>query len=171
MLSDLLSCFTFHLFVCYRASAIIYSFQLTVAGSLWNLFRGAYGPRDYSFFVHHKILPGKRYNILRNRKDPWDYDVDQLLLGTMLFTLVAFLSPTIFTYYAFFATVRCITSCAYLTDVQPPQARLLVVIVHAILDTVLVLMNHFPLFALLLRTKSPFRMPGMLLLNECCCAG
>jgi len=125
MFSDLLSCFTFHLFVCYRTSAFIYSYQLSIAASLWNLFRG------------------KRYNILRSRKDAWDYDVDQLLLGTMLFTLVAFLSPTIFTYYAFFAT-----------------ARFLVVVVHAVVDTILVLMNHFPLFALLLRAKSPLRMPG-----------
>ncbi|KAH8102231.1 Gpi1-domain-containing protein [Cristinia sonorae] len=125
MTSDLLSCFTLHLFICYRASALIFSYQLSIAGSLWNLFRG------------------KRYNILRNRKDAWDYDVDQLLLGTMLFTLVAFLSPTTLTYYSFFA-----------------MARLFVVVVHAALDTALVLMNHFPLFALLLRIKSPLRMPG-----------
>ena len=48
---------------------------------------------------------GKRYNVLRNRIDTWDYDLDQLLLGTILFTLLAFLSPTVFTYYALFAMV------------------------------------------------------------------
>ena len=49
---------------------------------------------------------GKRFNVLRNRLDSWDYDIDQLLLGTILFTLVAFLYPTVLTYYALFASVR-----------------------------------------------------------------
>lgn len=44
--------------------------------------------------------------MLRNRLDSWDYDIDQLLLGTILFTLVAFLYPTVLTYYALFASVR-----------------------------------------------------------------
>jgi hypothetical protein len=48
---------------------------------------------------------GKRYNILHNRTDPWDYDVDQLLFGTILFTLVAFLFPTVLAYYVLFAMV------------------------------------------------------------------
>jgi hypothetical protein len=50
-------------------------------------------------------LTGKRYNVLRNRTDTWDYDVDQLLFGTILFTLVAFLFPTVLAYYALFAVV------------------------------------------------------------------
>ena len=124
MLSDLLSCFTAHLFVCYRASAIIFSYQLSIAGSLWNLFRGM-----YTFSKRRSLIAepcpsftGKRNNILRNRKDAWDYDVDQLLLGTMLFTLVAFLSPTTFTYYAFFATVCSIVLCrSFYTDVTCSQ--------------------------------------------------
>ncbi|CAL1704111.1 unnamed protein product [Somion occarium] len=124
-LSDLLGIVTLHLHICYIMSAAVFSQQLTISGSLWNLFRG------------------KRYNVLRKRKDSWDYDVDQLVLGTILFTLVAFLSPTIITYYALFAL-----------------ARLIIVLFHAGLDTILVLMNHFPLFALLLRIKSPLRMPG-----------
>lgn len=32
--------------------------------------------------------------------------MDQLLFGTILFTLLAFLFPTVLVYYAFFATVR-----------------------------------------------------------------
>jgi len=43
--------------------------------------------------------------VLRNRTDPWDYDVDQLLLGTMLFALVAYLFPTVLVYYILFAAV------------------------------------------------------------------
>ena len=42
---------------------------------------------------------------MRNRTDSWDFDIDQLLLGTMLFTLVAFLFPTVVVYYTLFATV------------------------------------------------------------------
>ncbi|GBE83546.1 N-acetylglucosaminyl-phosphatidylinositol biosynthetic protein [Sparassis crispa] len=125
LLSDSLSLLTAHLYICYFMSTAIFRQQLSLAGSLWNLFRG------------------KRYNVLRNRLDSWDYDMDQLLLGTILFTLVAFLYPTIFTYYALFATTR-----------------LAVIMIHATLDTVSALLNHFPLFALMLRYKDPMRIPG-----------
>ncbi|KAI1792425.1 Gpi1-domain-containing protein [Ganoderma leucocontextum] len=126
LLSDILSLFTAHLYVCYYISATVFRHQLGLAGSLWNLFRG------------------KRYNVLRNRIDSWDYDMDQLLLGTILFTLLAFLYPTVLTYYALFAT-----------------ARLFVIILHALFDTTTALLNHFPLFALLLRVKDPLRLPGL----------
>ncbi|RDX42865.1 Gpi1-domain-containing protein [Lentinus brumalis] len=125
LLSDTLSVLTAHLYVCYYISATVFSQQLSLAGSLWNLFRG------------------KRYNVLRNRIDSWDYDLDQLLLGTILFTLLAFLYPTVLTYYVLFAT-----------------ARLAVIICHAMFDTVTALLNHFPLFALMLRVKDPLRLPG-----------
>ncbi|KAI0767286.1 N-acetylglucosaminyl transferase component-domain-containing protein [Fomes fomentarius] len=125
LLSDIFSLLTAHLYVCYYISATVFSHQLSLAGSLWNLFRG------------------KRYNVLRNRIDTWDYDLDQLLLGTILFTLLAFLYPTVLTYYALFAT-----------------ARLATIVVHATFDTMTALLNHFPLFALLLRVKDPLRLPG-----------
>ncbi|KAI0827292.1 N-acetylglucosaminyl transferase component-domain-containing protein [Trametes gibbosa] len=125
LLSDTLSMLTAHLYACYFISATVFSHQLSLAGSLWNLFRG------------------KRHNVLRNRIDSWDYDLDQLLLGTILFTLLAFLYPTVLTYYALFATVR-----------------LAIMMIHAIFDTVTALLNHFPLFALLLRVKDPLRLPG-----------
>lgn len=94
-------------------------------GSLWNLFRG------------------KRYNVLRNRTDPWDYETDQLLLGTILFTLAAYLFPTIWVYYVVFALVRLLLIALYATG-----------------ETLLAFMNHFPLFALMLRIKDPQRLPG-----------
>ncbi|KAI0357672.1 Gpi1-domain-containing protein [Trametes cingulata] len=125
LLSDVLSVLTAHLYACYFISATVFRHQLSLAGSLWNLFRG------------------KRYNVLRNRIDSWDYDLDQLLLGTILFTLVAFLYPTVLTYYALFA-----------------MARLAIMIIHAAFDTGTALLNHFPLFALLLRVKDPLRLPG-----------
>ena len=40
LLSDALSLLTAHLYVCYVISATVFSHQLSLAGSLWNLFRG-----------------------------------------------------------------------------------------------------------------------------------
>ncbi|RDB21717.1 N-acetylglucosaminyl-phosphatidylinositol biosynthetic protein gpi1 [Hypsizygus marmoreus] len=122
---DMLALLTAHIYVCYVISASVYQRMLKTAGSLWNLFRG------------------KRYNVLRNRTDSWEYDIDQLLFGTILFTLLAFLFPTVLAYYSLFALMR-----------------LCVLIVQASLETLLALMNHFPLFALMFRVKDPWRLPG-----------
>jgi len=125
LFSDLLCLVTAHIYICYMISTAIYHHQLKTAGSLWNLFRA------------------KRYNILRNRIDTWDYDIDQLLFGTILFTLVAFLFPTILAYYALFAVMR-----------------LFIILLYASMETLLAFMNHFPLFAVVLRIKDPWRLPG-----------
>ncbi|KAF8332033.1 N-acetylglucosaminyl transferase component-domain-containing protein [Cantharellus anzutake] len=125
LLSDTLSIFTGSLYFCYLVSTKIFSAQLVVLGSLFNLFRG------------------KRRNVLRNRTDSWDYDIDQLMLGTILFTLVTFLFPTVLVYYLLFAL-----------------CRLGIIMIHACLETALAFMNHFPLFATILRFKDPARLPG-----------
>ncbi|TRM66599.1 N-acetylglucosaminyl transferase component-domain-containing protein [Schizophyllum amplum] len=125
MASDLLALATAHTYICYVVSNAIYARMLKTAGSLWNLFRG------------------KRFNVLRNRTDSWEYDIDQLLFGTMLFTLLAFLFPTVLAYHAVFAAVR-----------------LGIILLHAGLETLLAFINHFPLFALMLRIKDPWRLPG-----------
>jgi len=85
----------------------------------------------------------RRYNLLRNRVDRWDYDIDQLLFGTIVFTLASFLFPTVLAYYALFAIMRLGT-----------------VVLYASLETLLAFVNHFPLFALVLRLKDPKRLPG-----------
>ncbi|PVF99115.1 Gpi1-domain-containing protein [Serendipita vermifera] len=123
--SDTLSLLTVHIYISYLAATSVCHYILLTAGSLWNLFRG------------------KRYNVLQNRLDSWDYSLDQLLLGTMLFTLVTFLSPTIIIYYGLFAA-----------------ARLVIIGIHAVFETLLAFMNHFPLFVLMLRIKDPHRLPG-----------
>ncbi|KAL1729161.1 N-acetylglucosaminyl transferase component-domain-containing protein [Schizophyllum commune] len=125
IVSDLLALATVHTYVCYTVSNAIYSRMLKTAGSLWNLFRG------------------KRFNVLRNRTDSWEYDIDQLLFGTVLFTLLAFLFPTVLAYHAVFAAVR-----------------LGIISLYAGLETLLAFINHFPLFALMLRIKDPWRLPG-----------
>ncbi|KAH0580379.1 hypothetical protein H2248_001880 [Termitomyces sp. 'cryptogamus'] len=125
LLLDVLALLTAHICICYVLSRAVYQRMLKSAGSLWNLFRG------------------KRYNVLRNRTDSWEYDIDQLLFGTIFFTLLAFLFPTVLVYYSLFALLR-----------------LCVLVIQASLETLLALMNHFPLFALMLRVKDPWRLPG-----------
>jgi len=55
-------------------------------------------------------IVGKRWNVLRERTDTYEYDVDQLFLGTLLFTVSAFLFPTVLTYATLFTFVRSLCS-------------------------------------------------------------
>ncbi|KAL9116054.1 MAG: hypothetical protein Q9227_000422 [Pyrenula ochraceoflavens] len=123
--SDLLSLLTLHIYCFYIASARIYNWQLSIISSLFHLFRG------------------KKRNVLRNRIDSCDYDLDQLLLGTILFTLLFFLLPTVVVFYLTFA-----------------GARMGIIVLKAVLDSCLACLNHFPLFALMLRVKDSKRLPG-----------
>ncbi|PGH21567.1 hypothetical protein AJ80_03127 [Polytolypa hystricis UAMH7299] len=125
MFSDLLSTLTIHIYSFYIASARIFNWQLTIIISLFHLFRG------------------KKRNVLRNRIDSCNYDLDQLLLGTILFTLLFFLLPTVIVFYLTFAS-----------------ARMIIISLKATLDTCLAFLNHFPLFALMLRVKDSRRLPG-----------
>ena len=126
LFSDLLSVLTVHIYCFYTASARIFHWQLTIIVSLFHLFRG------------------KKHNVLRNRIDSCDYDLDQLLLGTILFTLLSFLLPTIIVFYLTFTS-----------------ARMGIIFLKAALDTLLACLNHFPLFAIMLRFKDSRRLPGM----------
>jgi phosphatidylinositol glycan class Q protein len=81
--------------------------------------------------------------VLRNRIDSCDYDLDQLLVGTILFTLLSFLLPTVVVFYLNFAI-----------------ARMVIISLKAGFDTLLSCLNHFPLFAIMLRLKDPRRLPG-----------
>lgn len=125
LFSDLLSLLTIHIYCFYTASARIFHWQLTIIVSLFHLFRG------------------KKHNVLRNRIDSCDYDLDQLLLGTILFTLLFFLLPTVIVFYLTFTS-----------------ARVAIILLKAALDTLLACLNHFPLFALMLRVKDSRRLPG-----------
>jgi phosphatidylinositol N-acetylglucosaminyltransferase subunit Q len=123
--SDLLSLLTVHIYAFYLASARIYHWQWMILISLFHLFRG------------------KKQNVLRNRIDSCDYDLDQLLVGTILFTLLVFLLPTVAVFYINFAI-----------------ARMSIISLKASFETLLSCLNHFPLFALMLRVKDPRRLPG-----------
>lgn len=54
---------------------------------------------------------GKKRNILRNRVDSAEYDLDQLLLGTIMFSVLVFLFPTVAAYYILFSGVTAILDC------------------------------------------------------------
>ncbi|KAG0305690.1 phosphatidylinositol N-acetylglucosaminyltransferase subunit gpi1, partial [Dissophora globulifera] len=132
LISDLLAFTTIHIYWFYMVAARIFHWQLTILYSLFNLFRG------------------KKRNTLRHRIDSCDYDLDQLLLGTILFTLLTFLFPTIVVYYLTFAL-----------------SRVMVICMQATVETILACLNHFPLFAIMLRLKDPDRLPGGLRLEVC----
>ncbi|KAI8813172.1 N-acetylglucosaminyl transferase component-domain-containing protein, partial [Cladochytrium replicatum] len=123
--SDLLSISTLHLHIFYTVSGRIYYWQVSCIHSLFMLFQG------------------KKHNVLRNRIDSAVYGIDQLLLGTLMFTLLIFLFPTVGVFYLFF------TLC-----------RVVVVGLQASADILLAAINHFPLFALMQLVKDPARLPA-----------
>ena len=125
LFSDLLSILTLHIYSFYMASARIFNWQYTILLSLFQLFRG------------------KKHNVLRKRIDSCDYDLDQLLLGTILFTLLFFLLPTVVVFYITFA-----------------GSRMAIISLKAVLESILAFLNHFPIFALMLRIKDSQRLPG-----------
>ena len=127
LLADLISLITLHVTAFHTLSRKTLRFFVVVLSSLFDLFRG------------------KKRNALRgNRLDDATYELDQLLLGTILFTLTAFLFPTIYVYYLAFAATRLAVVAWKAT----------------IIDTMLGLLNHIPLFALMLRVKDPARLPA-----------
>lgn len=52
-----------------------------------------------------RLTPGRRWNVLRHRTDSHAFEVDTLFLGTLLFTVTAFLAPTVLAYGVLFALV------------------------------------------------------------------
>lgn len=111
-------------------------------------------------YILLKCLSGKRWNSLRNRVDSYDYEIDQLFLGTLLFTIALFLLPTIATYYLFFAIVRDLELGASDVGLIFSKIRLALLYLQGANDTALSFINAFPLFALMLRLKEPSRLPG-----------
>lgn len=88
LLADVVRLGCLHIRFCYFLAARIYSWQFRVISSLFHLFRG------------------KKWNVLRNRLDSAEYDLDQLLLGTILFASLVCLLPTVAVYYGLFALSR-----------------------------------------------------------------
>lgn len=56
------------------------------------------------------LFLGKKWNVLRLRVDSVNYQADQLILGTILFTILLFLLPTVGLYYSVFMVIHCFVS-------------------------------------------------------------
>lgn len=133
LIIDILKLITLHIFWFYYTSARIYQKQVEILKSLVQLFRG------------------KKYNILRNRVDNLDnyskprdfFEVDQLLLGTLLFMILVLLLPTIFAFYLTYFIIR-----------------LLVILMLNFFENVLLIINFVPLFVILLKLKNSSRLQG-----------
>eukprot|EP01102_Stenamoeba_stenopodia_P010707 TRINITY_DN3255_c0_g2_i1.p1 TRINITY_DN3255_c0_g2~~TRINITY_DN3255_c0_g2_i1.p1 ORF type:complete len:572 (-),score=99.79 TRINITY_DN3255_c0_g2_i1:158-1873(-) len=124
-LRDLLVIATMHVRLFHFIAQQIYLIQLHAFSSFWKLFRG------------------KKHNVLKQRIDSCDYEIDQLLLGTLLFTLLFFLFPTTAAYYYFFAFVRA-----------------LVKLVEIELLLTVDIMQHIPVYVLLIHRLDPRLLPG-----------
>ncbi|XP_014869617.1 PREDICTED: phosphatidylinositol N-acetylglucosaminyltransferase subunit Q [Poecilia mexicana] len=123
LLSDMVALFTFHIYCFYVYGARLYCLKIYGLSSLWRLFRG------------------KKWNVLRQRVDSCSYDLDQLFIGTLLFTILLFLLPTTALYYLVFTLLR-----------------LVVVLFQGVLHLSVDFINSFPLFAMALRICQPYRL-------------
>ncbi|KAL2100611.1 hypothetical protein ACEWY4_002372 [Coilia grayii] len=123
VLSDIVALLTFHIYCFYVYGARLYCLKIYGLASLWRLFRG------------------KKWNVLRQRVDSCSYDLDQLFIGTLLFTILLFLLPTTALYYLVFTLLR-----------------LVVVLFQGLIHLSVDLVNSFPLFAMALRFCRPYRL-------------
>ncbi|KAH0631837.1 hypothetical protein JD844_019688 [Phrynosoma platyrhinos] len=101
----------------------LYCLKIYGLSSLWRLFRG------------------KKWNVLRQRVDSCSYDLDQLYIGTLLFTILLFLLPTTALYYLVFTLLR-----------------LLVVIVQGLIHLLVDLINSLPFYSVILRLCRSYRL-------------
>lgn len=144
LINDLVLVLTVHVSAFYFTSAKIYKRLTQVLKSLFQLFRG------------------KKYNVLRNRVDNLNnyaiemsgnmalaresassFEIDQLLLGTLLFMIVIFLLPTVFAFYFMFFLMR-----------------LLILVTSNLLENLQIIFNFMPLFVVLLKLKNSNRLQG-----------
>ena len=82
---------TIHIFCFYGYGCQLYNLQILGISALWRLFRG------------------KKWNQLRSRVDSYSYNNEQLFIGTILFTILLFLLPTVIMYYLVFLVLRFMT--------------------------------------------------------------
>ncbi|XP_075941239.1 phosphatidylinositol N-acetylglucosaminyltransferase subunit Q isoform X1 [Anarhichas minor] len=123
LLSDMVALLTFHIYCFYVYGARLYCLKIYGLASLWRLFRG------------------KKWNVLRQRVDSCSYDLDQLFIGTLLFTVLLFLLPTTALYYLVFTLLR-----------------LVVVLFQGVIHLSVDFINSFPLFAVGLRLTRSHRL-------------
>ena len=123
--ADVLSVSTLHICLFYNSMGIAYETMLRVLHSLALLFQG------------------QKWNTLRSRADTCEFELDQLLLGTLLFAITFFLFPNIFGFYIFFVVIWAQVVALQLT-----------------VALMLILVNHFPVYPILLLLTEPGRVCG-----------
>lgn len=130
LLQDIVSITTLHIYCFYVYAARLYRLQVYVLSSLWRLFRG------------------KKWNVLRHRVDSASFDVDQLFVGTLLFTIFLFLLPTTALYYTVFTLLRMV-----------------VLLFQGSLSMIVYTINHIPLYSLILWIMGSSKVSGEISLD------
>ena len=74
--------------------------------TLYNIFAGLHSVQVSVLLALLRLFLGKKWNPLRNRMDQYDYDTMQLLVGTLLLSIVVFLLPTLGMYYVMFLSLK-----------------------------------------------------------------
>uniref|UniRef100_A0A0G4F029 Uncharacterized protein n=1 Tax=Chromera velia CCMP2878 TaxID=1169474 RepID=A0A0G4F029_9ALVE len=128
--SDVLNFCTLHVFYIYACLAWLFRVVTSSLYSLWNLFRGL------------------KWNVLRKRVDSCAFDLEQVLVGVILFSLFTFLFPTLAVFYIVFLAIW-----------------LVVVLTHCLLRLLLAICSNFPLYLLLLHFSDPNIFSGGVTLN------
>lgn len=132
--ADLTKIITFHIYCCYYSSTRIFNRQVNTIKSLCQLFRG------------------KKYNVLRKRVDNLDsyskvpaqyFEIDQMLVGTLMFIVLVLLLPTIFAFYVTFFCVQMVKLG-----------------IMNLIENILIVINFLPLFVVILKLKNSNRLQG-----------
>jgi hypothetical protein len=98
-----------------------------------------------------RLFRGKKWNPLRKRVDSCDASVDQWLRGTLAFSVLLFLMPTILSFHLFFAIMRAILWAAQLP-----------------LEFVLFILTETPVYPLICRILWPQQLCCSLFLHRLC---
>ena len=117
---DIFRLVSLHVSFVYIVVSILHRIQVSMLLSLWYLFYG------------------KKINVLRERVDSYQYDKEQLLLGTALFAILAFLFPTFTAFYLLFLFLR-----------------ILVVGFQLFLWCLILCIRHFPIYKIWLSFAFP----------------
>ncbi|KAG8184906.1 hypothetical protein JTE90_017761 [Oedothorax gibbosus] len=125
VLSDLITLATVHIYCFYGYATRLYGYQMMSLAALWRLFRG------------------RKWNPLRQRVDSFTYDIHQLFLGTLIFTVLLFLLPTVMVYYIVFTSLR-----------------IMVLTIQGILSTIINIITICPVYSVLSRIFSSSETTG-----------
>ncbi|KAH3899087.1 phosphatidylinositol N-acetylglucosaminyltransferase SCDLUD_004511 [Saccharomycodes ludwigii] len=98
------------------------------------------------FEQEYQEYKAPKRNVLRKRVDKNHFPLDVLLMGILIFIILVFLLPTVSAFYLSYSAFE-----------------MFVITIEVWLETIVMLLNHFPLFVLMLKIKEPSRVPGGIL--------